>query len=307
MSESLVLIIFLSICLLPFSARAGKNPKLWSAEKLQARLAEPDLVVVDTRSTLSYRKNHIKGAIHLDAGCSGPLVHQVGNIPCSLRHPAELIVELEKKGICQDHNVVVYGDRNSWGAEGRLFWLLEKLGFTKLALLDGGYDRWRRQSGSTEVLFANHKEPCSASAMSPLSGAGLEQANLSASALWLRYRKGNLIFLDVRTKAEFDGAILYREQRGGHLPEALHLDWETLWNDDYSLKSRAEILTRLTEIGLPLPEQAEEKLIVPYCTGGIRSGFVWFILRRLGYPAVENYDNGFWEWASIPELPVHQR
>ncbi|MEA3333819.1 MAG: rhodanese-like domain-containing protein [Pseudomonadota bacterium] len=307
MSESLALIIFLSICLLPVSARAEENPKLWSAEKLQARLAEPNLVVVDTRNALSYRKSHIKGAIHLDTGCSGPLVHQVGEVPCSLRQPDELIAELKKNGICPDRNIVVYGDHNSWGAEGRLFWILEKLGFTKLALLDGGYDRWRHQSGSTGALFANHKEPCPASAMNHLSAAGLKQANLNASTLWPLYQKGNLIFLDVRTKAEFDGVILYREQRGGHLPEALHLDWETLWNDDYTLKSRAELLTLLTEIGLPQPEQSEKKLIVPYCTGGIRSGFAWFVLRRLGYPAVENYDNGFWEWASTPELPVHQR
>ena len=263
--------------------------------------------MVDTRSALNYRKSHIKGAIHLDAGCGGPLVHQVGEVPCSLRHPDELIAELKKNGICPDRNIVVYGDRNSWGAEGRFVWLLEKLGFTKLALLDGGYDRWRRQSAPTGTLFANHKEPCPASAMHPLSATGLEQANLDASTLWPLYQKGNLIFLDVRSKAEFDGAILYREQRGGHLPGALHLHWETLWNNDYTLKSQTELITLLTEIGLPQPEESKKKLIVPYCTGGIRSGFAWFVLRRLGYPAVVNYDNGFWEWASIPKLPIDHR
>ena len=307
MSNILVMILFLSSCLLPFSAQAGENPELWSSEKLQARLAEPGLVVVDTRSTLTYRKGHIKGAVHLDTGCSGPLVHRIREVPCSLRNSNEIATVLGEKGLCPDRSVVVYGDRNSWGAEGRLFWLLDKLGYTKIALLDGGYDRWKQISGPTGALFADHKKPCTASVMRHLSVAELQQSNLSAANLRLRYQEGNLIFLDVRTRAEYEGKILYREQRGGHLPEALHLHWEDLWNGDYTLKSRVDLLSRLTEAGLPLPEQAREKLIVPYCTGGIRSGFAWFVLRWLGYPEVKNYDNGFWEWTSLPELPLDQR
>ena len=234
-------------------------------------------------------------------------MRKVEEVPCCLRTPDEIIVELTKKGVCPNRSVVVYGDHNSWGAEGRLFWILKKLGFSKIALLDGGYDRWQHISGATGALFADHKEPCKTSDMQRLSVDKLQQTNLKAADRRARYQAGNLIFLDVRTRAEYEGAILYRELRGGHLPGALHLNWEDLWNDDYTLKSPTKLLTRLTEIGLPLPEQAEDKLIVPYCTGGIRSGFAWFVLHLLGYPEVENYDNGFWEWASLPELPLHHQ
>ncbi len=307
MSNIISITLFLSCCLLPFSARAGNIPQLWSAETLLTRLNKPNLVIVDTRNALAYRKGHIKGAVHLDAGCSGPLVHQSGKVPCSLRDPDEIVNVLRKKGLCPDLSVVVYGDRDAWGAEGRLFWILKKLGFSKIALLDGGYDRWQHISGPTGALFANHMEACKASNMQHLAIDKLQQAYLGATDLQSRHQKNNLIFLDVRTRAEYEGEILYREQRGGHLPGALHLHWQDLWNDNYTLKSREELRSRLTKAGLPLPEQAGGKLIVPYCTGGIRSGFAWFVLHWLGYPEVENYDNGFWEWATLPELPVNQR
>jgi len=304
MSTTLSIILFFACFILPFSAQAVENLELCSAEELQSKLADHNLVIIDARSALSYRKGHIKGALHLDAGCSGPLVEKVGEVPCYLKNSEEIVVLLEKKGVCPQREIVVYGDRHAWGAEGRLFWLLKKLGFSNIALLDGGYDHWQSNSGPTSAIFADHKTPCKASDMVNLSFAKLQRSNLNGATLQSRYQEGNLIFLDVRNRNEYEGAILYHEKRGGHLPEALHLHWEDFWNDDYTLKAKAELLKKVKEAGLPLPEQAQKKLIVTYCTGGIRSGFTWFVLSWLGYPEVENYDNGFWEWASRPELPI---
>lgn len=304
MSGSIALFLIFSCSIFPFFASAGESSKLMKAEHLESQLNDPDLVLVDCRSNLSYRKGHIKAAINLDAGCSGPLVRKLGKVPCHLKKPDEIRVELAKKGICPNRSIVVYGDHNSWGAEGRLFWILEKLGFTRISLLNGGYDHWQKISGPTSAIFADHKEPCKTSDLQLLPVAGLQQFNPKATSLHSLYQKEKLIFLDVRTRAEYSGAILYREERGGHLPEALHFNWEDFWDSNYRLKSRSKLLLQLTEAGLPRPEQAEETLIIPYCTGGIRSGFAWFVLEWLGYPKVDNYDNGFWEWASRPELPV---
>ncbi len=307
MSYISTLFLLISACLLPFPTQAAATMKLYSAEKLKTKIAEPELVVVDCRNAYAYRKGHIKGAIHLDSGCSGPLVHKLGKVPCTLKSPGELLSLLTQKGLCPDQDIIVYGDHNSWGAEGRLLWLLQKLGYSKIALLNGGYDHWQQLSEPTAALFADHKEPCQEQLMQNLTVSTLEKAKIGADALWQLYRQGNLIFLDVRSQAEYDGEILYREERGGHLPDALHFDWKDFWNDDYTLKTKAELQARLTHAGLPLPEQTGEKLIVTYCTGGIRSGYAWFVLDWLGYPQVENYDNGFWEWAASPNLPLQHQ
>jgi len=44
--------------------------------------------------------------------------------------------------------------------------------------------------------------------------------------------------------------------------------------------------------------------IVPYCTGGVRSGFAVAVLRSLGYPQTANYDGSMWEWSADRSHPL---
>ena len=47
-----------------------------------------------------------------------------------------------------------------------------------------------------------------------------------------------------------------------------------------------------------------DKLIVPYCTGGVRSGFAAAVLAELHYPRVANYDGSMWEWSADDDRPL---
>jgi len=280
--------------------------KLLSVTELSNRLNEPRCAIVDTRSFIAYRCGHIKGAVSLDAGCGGPLVDKNGAFPCRLRPGKEILGELADRGISSDRQIILYGDQHSWGAEGRLYWLLDKLGFDNLALLDGGYDAWQRAAGPTAALFADRLPACSKLKDDGWQALDSALTALSATALWRGFARGEVIFLDVRSRQEYEGAILYREKRGGHLPAALHFNWEDFRQEDCRLKKPEAVLAELKQQGLPDPAAIGNKTIIPYCTGGIRSGYAWFVLKWLGYAKVENYDPGFWEWAADSALPVEK-
>ncbi len=100
--------------------------------------------------------------------------------------------------------------------------------------------------------------------------------------------------LDVRTRAEYDGATPYGSVRGGHVPGAEHLEWTALFDEQGALRPRAEL-----EALLP----ARGARVVAYCTGGVRSGFVYAVLRALGRDDVANYPGSWWEYAAS-DLPV---
>ena len=48
----------------------------------------------------------------------------------------------------------------------------------------------------------------------------------------------------------------------------------------------------------------DDTIVVAYCTGGIRSGFMYMVLRWCGYERAQNYDGSWWEWASDSSLPI---
>jgi thiosulfate/3-mercaptopyruvate sulfurtransferase len=40
-----------------------------------------------------------------------------------------------------------------------------------------------------------------------------------------------------------------------------------------------------------------EQEVICYCTGGVRSAWLYFILKLVGYPRVANYPGSWWEWS----------
>ncbi len=291
-------LFLLFLLFIPFSSTQAAM--FISPEELKDTMNNHDRVIIDTRSTFAFFKGHIKGAIHLDSGCGGGLCHRQKELPCVLKNDAEIIALLREKGICPQKRIILYGDRDNWGAEGRLYWILEKIGFQKLAVLDGGFGEWRKLKLPTALLPSGNLPACEG----PFPAEG-RIPRLSASELFSRIKKGQALVIDTRTMEEFQGAVLYGEKHGGHLPGSYHLHWLSLLTDDYRLKEKSQLFQLLTSHGIPLPEEMGDRTIVTLCTGGVRSGFFYLVLKYLGYPRVENYDNGFWEWA-LEDLPVEK-
>ncbi|MEC8423779.1 MAG: rhodanese-like domain-containing protein, partial [Myxococcota bacterium] len=107
------------------------------------------------------------------------------------------------------------------------------------------------------------------------------------------------VFWDTREQREFAGETPYRETRGGHLPGARHLWFKDLMTATGTLKNRGELRSLLTARSIPLDQP-----VIAYCTGGVRSGFAYAVLRELGAPTPANYDGSMWEWSADPERPL---
>ncbi|TGJ98958.1 thiosulfate sulfurtransferase [Leptospira langatensis] len=211
----------------------------------------------------------------------------------NLLSKAEAKEVLYKKGLKEDHIILVYGDPiNGWGEEGRIVWSLRALGFSKSFIVDGGYAAIRKANASSILSRPD--------LLAKIKSIPSDKGNLTADVQLVHSKLGdrNSVFIDTREEREYLGETPYGESKGGHLPGAKWLYYKQLLDKDGYLLSDAKILPKLHELGI-----SKDKTVISYCTGGVRSGWMTSVLVSLGYDA-KNYAGSMWEWTS-PKFANH--
>jgi len=201
-----------------------------------------------------------------------------------------LTQKLQAIGIFQDRPVIVYIDpKTGWGEEGRIVWMLRSLGHSQAVWVDGGYGALIKAGVAVENRLQSTQP-------SPGDFQVQRRQNWEINREQLKHRlnDNNLVIVDSREPREYQGKTPYGEQRGGHIPGAIHLYYKELLDENGMLFSREFILEKLAEKGIT-PDQE----IVSYCTGGIRSAWLTSVLVDLGFSA-QNYPGSMWEWSAYP-------
>lgn len=199
-----------------------------------------------------------------------------------------LTEKLQAIGIFNNKPVIVFGNTiNGWGEDGRIVWMLRTLGHQKSFLVDGGFTALVK-AGFPTVNFTKNN--------SPPRGDFLVNRNknwlISQNELKTSLEKDNLVIIDTRKPQEYAGKTPYGEKRGGHIPGAIHIYFKSWLDNNGMLLSRDKILEILAEKGI-----TKDKIIVTYCTGGVRSAWSTSVLTDLGFK-VKNYSGSMWEWSA---------
>ncbi|MEL6333489.1 MAG: rhodanese-like domain-containing protein, partial [Cyanobacteria bacterium J06626_26] len=184
--------------------------------------------------------------------------------------------------------VVVFADPpGGWGEDGRIVWMLRTLGHSQVVMVDGGFDALVAAGVSGQQ--GKHV---------PTPGDFVVDRNgtweIQRDELKQQLTQDNLVVIDTREAREFAGKTPYGEQRGGHVPGAIHLYFKEFLRQDGTLLPVSEIREKLSGAGI-----TPETQVVVYCTGGIRSGWLAAVLVTLGYQ-VKNYAGSMWEWSAAP-------
>ncbi len=266
----------------------------WIVSAAQAKhLIEQGATLLDSRNVLAWLVGHVPDAVHVSwkqfSQRRSP--HQ-GKL---LENTEVLQQKLRKLGIFNDKPVVVIGnpaDPFYFGEEGRIVWMLRTLGHQAAAFVDGG-DTALSQIGFPITLDITQPIPgdfvVKRTDLWSIQGDEL-QANLSALT---EFQK--LIIVDTRSPQEFAGATPFGEQRGGHIPNAIHFYFKDLLDSQGYLLSHEEIIAKLNNLGI-----TPDIPLVSYCTGGVRSAFFVAVLANLGFTNVKNYAGSMWEWSAAP-------
>jgi len=271
----------------PASADFPNADLLVSADSVQASLGGNGLIVIDAR-TSGYESSHLPGAISVRYG--DYFTPKVG-----LKDIATLEGLLGSAGITRESKIVIYDNTTaSWGAAGRLFWMLEYLGCTDVHIMNGGWDKWL--ADGRRVQMTGVTLPAATFTAAINSGS-----KSTSSRIAQRLFDSDFAVIDSRTDEEFLGWQLYKETRGGHIPNAVQIPYAWFYNSDKTALSYQDLKILFESRGI-----TPDKEVTAYCTAGIRSGYVYFLLRLMGYSRCSNYDASIMEWADNDELPMEK-
>ncbi len=271
----------------PSSADFPNADLLVSAYSVQKSLNSKGLVVIDARSS-GYESAHIPKAINLKFGDF--FTPGTGLLPV-----ANLEAKLGQAGLKRDMTFVIYDDTTaSFGAAGRIFWMLEYLGCNDVHMLDGGWDKWIADNRATETKI---------NSLPAATFVAQIQDNIRSTKSYIRsnLQADNFTIVDARADEEYIGWQRYGEARGGHIPGAVQIPYEWYFKGDKTVQGYLDLKTMFESRGV-----TQDKEVTAYCTVGIRSGFVYFLLRLMGYPHASNYDASIVEWAADSSLPMEK-
>jgi thiosulfate/3-mercaptopyruvate sulfurtransferase len=264
-------------------------------DAVAAALDDPALRLVDCRWYLgrpgdgraAYDAGHLPGAMHLDVdadltGTSGPGRHPLPDAAVFRRR-------LEAVGIGDEHTVVAYDDVGGWVAS-RLWWMLDDLGHTAVAVLDGGIGAW-----TAAGLPLTTDVP----AWPP--------ARLSVRETWgrvldreaLRESLGDVRLLDARAGARYRGETEPIDAYPGHIPTAVSAPTDANLAPDGRFRSPDELAARYRELGA----DGSAGEVVVSCGSGVSATHDALALRIAGLPDARLYPGSYSDWTQ-QGLPV---
>ena len=199
-------------------------------------------------------------------------------------------------GIKEDTEVLVYGftmPNQGFGDEARVVYTFSYAGFDNVKIIDGGFDK-------VEQLGLN-KNYNSGNDRINVSNVVREEAQDNKKAIFTDellslVNSADVQIIDTRLEAEYNGRVIYGENKAGHIPGAISVPFNSLVEEDGFIKSREALEEYFVSKGLD-----KNKLQITYCTTGVRASYVAVILEELGYK-VRNYEPSFARYANVGEV-----
>ena len=271
----LVVMLFITV---PSTSRAGDIQLLQAAE---LNRDGHGWVVLDARPVKDWEKGHIPKALSFTWEMYTRT--DADGIPSRILPPKELAEILGSLGITRKTPVAVYGDADkSWGGEGWIIWMLQSLGHQgDIGLVSGGIQVWKQSGYPLE--YGVFLRPSAMDGTNSISYVPSIRSDLNIAAEKLLINRDRFQIVDTRSLGEW---VL------GRIPGAVHIPWKSFFSGNNKRpKNREELKLLLEKKGVD-----PNRPIVYYCTGGIRSAYVWMVHEISGFPSSVNFEGGIEEW-----------
>ena len=273
---------------------------LVTASDLAAHLDDAGWVVCDCRHDLvdtgagrrAYAESHIPGArfVHLDEDLSAQRTGRNGRHP--LPDPQRFARRVGELGVSNSSQVVAYDASGGYYA-ARLWWMLRWLGHEAVAVLDGGWDAWRR----VPHPVADQIPVIAAARFSALHRAELVQ---DTAAIAAKLGNPGSLLLDARAPNRYRGENETLDPVAGHIPGAANRFFQLNLDADGKFKPAKILRQEFDEL---LGNNSSEQ-VTHYCGSGVTACHNLLAMNIAGLAGSRLYSGSWSEWCSEPSRPV---
>jgi len=275
-------------------------PTLVSTEWLAAHLGESDLRVVDATWYLpslkrdagaEYLTAHVPGAVYFDIDA----IKDTNNpLPHMLPTADGFAAAVSRLGIRDGDRVVVYGQKYLI-ASARVWWSFRVFGHDRVAVLDGGFPKWKAES-----------RPAEAGTVTPAPGRFTARfrpelvRDLARMRANVDSRREQVA--DARSEGRFVGTEPEPRAglRSGHIPGSVCLPYDRLFRrDDGTLLPSAALREVFDKAGLD-----PGRPVVTTCGSGVSAAVLALGFHVQGRTDVPVYDGSWTEWGGRPDTPI---
>jgi thiosulfate/3-mercaptopyruvate sulfurtransferase len=275
-------------------------PALVSTDWLAQRLGRPRLDVLDASwylptagrdPAVEYGAAHIPGALYFDLDA---VSDHASPLPHMLPEAATFARAMSALGLHDDDDLVVYDSSGTNISAARAWWTFRVFGHPRVAVLDGGLPKWRREGRPLEP-GAVHRPPGRFSAL--LDRAAVR--DLAAVRTLLAEPVEQIV--DMRSAGRFAGTEAEPRAglRGGHIPGSRNLPFNELVSADGTLLPADALRRRIEAAGIDA-----SRPVVATCGSGTSACMLILALHVLGHDQVALYDGAWAEWGGRDDTPV---
>jgi thiosulfate/3-mercaptopyruvate sulfurtransferase len=185
--------------------------------------------------------------------------------------------------------VVVYDDAGGTIA-ARLWWMLDALGHSNVAVLDGGLPAWEAAG-----LPMTAEVPSYPSARLTVPAGGWPRTLDRAE---LKERLGSVVLLDARAGPRYRGEVEPVDRVPGHIPTAISAPYDENLSADGRLLPPAALRERFEAVGVAGENRND---VVTSCGSGITACHNALAMRIAGLPDPILYAGSYSDWTANGE------
>ncbi len=270
---------------------------LVSVDWLYKNLDSQKLIILDCtipkvtgKTEKLLKKNQIKNAIFFDI--KNVFSDKKAPFPNTVLSPKEFEIKAQNLGVNNDSIVVVYDDLGIYSSP-RVWWMFQLMGFTNIAVLDGGFPKWKSKNYPSEKP-RNHQIKKGNFKVNYQS----EKIKFTDDVLSSIHKKDVLI-ADARSKGRFFGKEPEPRKgvKSGHIPNSISFPYGELQEND-KMKSSKKIKEIFDTF------HCKKEQIIFTCGTGITASILALGADIAGIKNYAVYDGSWTEWGSTENLPI---
>jgi len=202
--------------------------------------------------------------------------------------------EARKMGINKNTAIVVYDDIGIYSSP-RVWWLFKLMGFTNIAVLDGGFPAWREAGFSIENPIAYSGK------QGDFKSKYQKELICNSENVFVSISDSTIQIIDARSKGRFYATEPEPRAalRGGHIPNSISMPYGSLLENG-KMKSESDLIAIFKE-----KNPATKKMIFS-CGSGITACVLALGAAMSNGTSYAVYDGSWTEWGSLHHLPIEK-